>query len=54
MWYYFIILLRRAVIRFCCVSQGTQTGALYQHRGECWGGRWEGGSRGREYVYTYG
>ena len=25
-----------------------------QPRGVGWGGRWEGGSRGRGYVYTYG
>ena len=35
-------------------SQETQTGALYQPRGVKWGGRWEGGSRGRGYMYTYG
>ena len=29
------------------MSQETQTGALYQPRGVGWGGRWEGGSRGR-------
>ena len=27
----------------CCMSQGTQTGALYQPRGIGWGRRWEGG-----------
>ena len=31
----------------CCMSQGTQTGALYQPRGVGWRGRWEGGSKGR-------
>ena len=35
----------------CCVSQETQTGALYQPRGVGWGGRWEGGSKVRRYVY---
>jgi len=30
----------------CCMSQETQTGALYQPRGVGWGGRQEGGSRG--------
>ena len=25
-----------------------------QSRGVGWGGRWEGGSRGRGYMYTYG
>ena len=38
----------------CRVAQETQTGALYQPRGVGWGGRWEGGSRGRSYMYTYG
>ena len=38
----------------CCVAQKTQTGALYQTRGVGWGGRWEGGSRGRGYMHTYG
>ena len=36
------------------MSQGTQTGALYQPRGLGWGGKWEGGSRGKGYMYTYG
>jgi len=31
----------------CCMSQGTQIGALFQSRGVGWGGRWEAGSRGR-------
>ena len=34
-----------------CVAQ--ETGALYQPRGVRWGGRWEGGSKGRGYMYTY-
>ena len=38
----------------CCMAQETQTGALYQPRGVGWGGRWEGGSKGRGYMYTYG
>ena len=33
--------------------QETQTGALYQPRGVGWGGKWEGGSKGRGYMYTY-
>ena len=37
----------------CCMAQETQTGALYQPRGVRWGGRWEGGSKGRGYMYTY-
>ena len=36
------------------MAQETQTGALYQTRGVGWGGRWEGGSKGRGYMYTYG
>ena len=38
----------------CFMSQGTQTGALYQPRGVGWGGRWEGHSRGRGHMDTYG
>ena len=34
------------------MAQETQTGALYQPRGVGWGGRWEGGSKGRGYIYT--
>ena len=37
-----------------CMAQEMQTGALYQLRGVGWGGRWEGGSKGRGYVHTYG
>ena len=37
----------------CCMAQETQTGALYQPRGVGWGGRWEGGSKGRGYIYIY-
>ena len=40
--------------RACCMAQETQTGALYQPRGVGWGGRWEGGSKGRGYMYPYG
>ena len=32
----------------CCVAQEPQTGALYQPRGVGCGGRWEGGSKGRD------
>ena len=35
------------------MAQETQTGALYQPKGMGWGGRWEGGSKGRGYMYTY-
>ena len=38
----------------CCMAQETQIGALYQPRGVGWGGRGEGGSEGRGYMYTYG
>ena len=31
-----------------CMTQGTQTGALWQSRRVGWGGRWEGGSGGRD------
>ena len=34
------------------MAQETQTGALYQPRGLGWGGRWEGVSKGRGYIYT--
>ena len=37
-----------------CMTQGTQTGALYQPREVGWEGRWEGGSKGRGYTYDYG
>ena len=40
--------------QMCCMAQETQTGTLYQPRGVEWGGRWEGGSKGRGYMYTYG
>ena len=38
----------------CCMAQETQTEALYQPRGVGWEGRWEGVSKGRGYMYTYG
>ena len=34
--------------------QETQTGALYQPREVGRGGRWEGGSRGKGHMNTYG
>ena len=40
--------------RLSCMAQETQTGALYQPRRVRCGGRWEGGSKGRGYLYTYG
>ena len=36
------------------MAQETQTGALYKLRGVGWGEKWEGGSKGRGYMYTYG
>ena len=38
----------------CCMVQETQTAVLYQPRGLGWGGRWEGGSKARGYMYAYG
>ena len=38
----------------CCMAQETQIGVLHQPRGVGWGGRREGGSKGRGYVYTCG
>ena len=35
------------------MAKETQTGAVNQHRGVGWGGRWES-SKGRGYMYTYG
>ena len=35
------------------MSQGIQTRALWQSRGMGWGGCWEGGSRGRGYMYQF-
>ena len=36
------------------MAQENQTGALFEPRGVCCGGKWEGTSRGRGYIYTYG
>ena len=41
-------------MEICCVAPETEIGALYQPRGLGWGGRWEGSSKGRGYVYTCG
>ena len=35
------------------MAQETQTGVLYPSRDVECGGRWEGGSKGRVYMYTY-
>ena len=36
------------------MAQEIQTGALCQLRGVGWGGRWEGVSKGKVHMYTYG
>ena len=36
------------------MSQGTQTGTLSQPRGVGCGGKWEGVSREKGHMYTYG
>ena len=41
-------------MRIYCMVKEAQTGALYQPRGVGWGERWEGSSKGRGYLYTYG
>ena len=41
-------------MEICYMFQETQTAALYQPRRVGWGGRWEEGSKGRGYMYTYG
>ena len=41
-------------ITICKLAQETQTGALNQPRGVGLGERWEGDSKGRGYMYTYG
>ena len=38
----------------CCMTQGPQSGALWQSRRGGWEGRWEGGSGGRWHGSTYG
>ena len=38
----------------CQMAQETQTGTLYRSRGMGWGRRWEGDSKRRGYMYTYG
>ena len=41
-------------MKICCMAQETQRGDLYQPRELEWGGRWEGVSKGRVYMYTFG
>jgi len=36
------------------MAQEAQTGVLYQARELGWEGRWEGVSKERGYMYTYG
>ena len=38
----------------CCMTQGTQTGALWQSRKVVGGGGWERGWGGREHECAYG
>ena len=38
----------------CCRAKETQTVPLYQPREVRCGGIWEGGSKGRGYIYPYG
>ena len=38
----------------CCMTQGAQPCGLKQPSGVGWGRKWEGDSRGREHMYTYG
>jgi len=41
-------------MEICCMAQETQTGALYQPRRVRWGEKWEGVSKGRGNMHTYG
>ena len=41
-------------MEICCMTQGTQTGALYQPRGVGWRVRREGVSGGKGHGCTYG
>ena len=41
-------------MEICYMAQETQTGALHEPRVMGRGRRWEGGSKGREHMYTYG
>ena len=38
----------------CYMAQKIQTRPLHKPRVVGWGGRWEGDSKGRGYMYTYG
>ena len=51
---YIIICKTDSLMGICYMAQETEIGALYQPRGVGWGGRWEGVSKGRGYMYIYG
>ena len=51
-WKHTLPNVNRQPVGICCMAQETQTGALHQPRGLGWGGRWEGGSKGKGYTYT--
>ena len=51
---FFFFTMINTILYICCMTQSTQTGALYQPGGVVCGGRWEGGSRGWGHMYTYG
>ena len=42
-----------SLMGICWLTQGTQTGALWQYRRVGWGGRWKGGSGGKGHACTY-
>ena len=44
----------KIVNRNLLYGSGNSNGALYQPCGVGCGGRWEGGSKRRRYMYTYG
>ena len=46
--------LCKTAMEICSMMQGAQPSALWQPRGEGWGGRWEGPSRRKGNMYTYG
>ena len=54
-WKLTLSYVNRQPMGICCMSQGIQTGTLYQPRGVGWRGRWQGrGSRGRGHMYPCG
>ena len=38
----------------CYMAKETHIGALYQPRVVGWGRKWDGGSKGKGHMYTYG